>query len=188
MGENNLPFGPIPKFKYFVLWFWPFPPKIQTLQATFKAVLITVYMTKALQCIKCVWGPGMILPALWKNTFLKKAVWFFHYPRWPPHRVWWKTKKKFFLAPFPKLCKLSFLVTVFKFTYWKKKKQMCRNLHIVVNCWALIVYPGGLYLCFESRNKIFYQYLKMVWPHIETNKLFEFSLRFMKLALNLTRV
>ena len=53
---------------------------------TFKAVLIAVYMTKALQtkCKTCFGGPRMILHALWKNTFFKKAVWFFHYPRWPP--------------------------------------------------------------------------------------------------------
>ena len=33
----------------------------------------------------------MILDTLWKILFFKKAVWFFHHPRWPPPLVWQKT-------------------------------------------------------------------------------------------------
>ena len=66
MGETNCTFFP---FQNFIFLFFDSDllfPRIQALQATFKAVLIAVYMTKALQtkCKTCFGGPRMILHAL----------------------------------------------------------------------------------------------------------------------------
>ena len=64
-----------------------FSPGFEPLSATFKAVLIAVDMTKALQtkCKTCFGGPKMILHALWINTFFlqKSSMVFFttQYPR-----------------------------------------------------------------------------------------------------------
>ena len=61
MSETNSTLGPIPIFYSDLLF-----PRIQPSKATFKAVLIAVYMTKALQtqCKTCIGGPRMILHAL----------------------------------------------------------------------------------------------------------------------------
>ena len=45
MGETNFTFGPIPKFDFLFFDIDLLFPRIQALQATFKAVLIAVYMT-----------------------------------------------------------------------------------------------------------------------------------------------
>ena len=61
MGETNFMLDPISKIKFFgLLFYW-----IRVTQATFKAVLMAVYMTKALQtkCKTCFGGPRMILHA-----------------------------------------------------------------------------------------------------------------------------
>ena len=78
--------------------FWPkFWPKfsghralrIWAVRATFKAVLMAVDKTYALQtkCKTCFGGPRMILQAHWKNTFSKKQFGFFTTlwgPIWSP--------------------------------------------------------------------------------------------------------
>ena len=68
-----------------------------------KHIFMVFYHTK---CKTCFGGPRMILHALWKKYFFffKKAVCFFHYPRWPPPGLAKDHKKySFFSAPFPNI-------------------------------------------------------------------------------------
>ena len=66
MGEANFTFGPIPKFYFLFFDSDLLFPRIRASQASFKAVLIAVYMTNGLQtkCKTCFGGPRMILHAL----------------------------------------------------------------------------------------------------------------------------
>ena len=75
MGETNFTFGPIQKNYFFVLGFWPFFPRIRASQASFKAVLIAVYMTYGLQtkCKTCFGDLRMILYGFWKKHFFQRA-------------------------------------------------------------------------------------------------------------------
>ena len=66
MGETNFTFGPIPKLIFLFFDSDLLFPRIRASQASFKAVLIAVYMTNGLQtkCKTCFGGPRMILHAL----------------------------------------------------------------------------------------------------------------------------
>ena len=67
MGETNLHLVLFQKFNFYLLLDSDLIfPRIWAAQASFKDVLIAVYVTKALQtkCKTCFWGPRMILHAL----------------------------------------------------------------------------------------------------------------------------
>ena len=66
MGETNFTFGPIPKFNFLFFDSDLLFSRIRASQASFKVVLIAVYMTNGLQtkCKTCFGGSRMILHAL----------------------------------------------------------------------------------------------------------------------------
>ena len=98
-------------------------PRIRALQATFKAVLLAVYMKNGLQTKRksCFGGTRMILHALWKNTFSKKQYGFFTTLADPPPPGLAKDHKNtgfFFSDPFP-----------YRLDWPRKKSQGWSNQH-----------------------------------------------------------
>ena len=135
MGETNFTFGPI---QFFFLFFDSdlLFPRNRASQASFKAVLIAVYMTNGLQtkCKTCFGGPRMILHALWKNTFFKKAVWFFYYLRRPPPGLAKDHKKYGFFFRNPSLIEQGRRNTEQSSTHLIHSSPGCRMLSDTAGC------------------------------------------------------
>ena len=141
MGETNSTFGPNQKNHYFFFDSGPLFPGFRPLRATFKAVLIDVDMTKALQtkCKKCFGGPRMILHLLWQILFSssKKQYGFFTTladPPWygkRPHFSW-----LFFWTPSLNIYRVRlFKTSIEKFFYKALKKTAdCEKVCDCVQC------------------------------------------------------
>ena len=81
MGETYFTLGSNPKFDFLFFDTGLLLPRIQAPQATFKAVLMAVNMTKELQtkCNTCFGSPRMILQSIWsldigKTLFPKNTL------------------------------------------------------------------------------------------------------------------
>ena len=93
MGETNFTLGSNSKFDFLFFDTGLLLPRIQAPQATFKAVLMAVNMTKELQtkCNTCFGSPRMILQSIWsldigKTLFPKNTL--ADTPPTPPPWVW----------------------------------------------------------------------------------------------------